>query len=194
MENKRIFKLVLTALMSTLCYVSFALLKISIPTPAGYTSFHLGNVFCVLAALIIDGVSGGIAGAIGMGIGDLLDPRYIVTAPKTLILKFFIGYITGSLAHKVFKITEKQEINKKDVVLSISGGMLFNIIGEPVLSYIYYSLILNNVDKAASYLTVAKWVTTSVNSVLTIIIGTILYLAIIKRIKNNKYYIDLLKK
>lgn len=194
MENKRIFKLVLTALMSTLCYVSFALLKISIPTPAGYTSFHLGNVFCVLAALIIDGVSGGIAGAIGMGIGDLLDPRYIVTAPKTLILKFFIGYITGSLAHKVFKITEKQEINKKDVVLSISGGMLFNIIGEPVLSYIYYSLILNNVDKAASYLTVAKWVTTSVNSVLTIIIGTILYLAIIKRIKNNKYYMDLLKK
>ena len=194
MENKRIFKLVLTALMSALCYVSFALLKISIPTPAGYTSFHLGNVFCVLAALIIDGVSGGIAGAIGMGIGDLLDPRYIVTAPKTLILKFFIGYITGSLAHKVFKITEKQEINKKDVVLSISGGMLFNIIGEPVLSYIYYSLILNNVDKAASYLTVAKWVTTSVNSVLTIIIGTILYLAIIKRIKNNKYYIDLLKK
>ena len=70
MENKKVFKLVITALMSALCYVVFTLIQIKIPTPAGYTSFHLGNVFCVLAALLIDGVSGGLAGAIGMGIAD----------------------------------------------------------------------------------------------------------------------------
>ena len=185
MRNIRVFKLVITALMAALCYVVFTLIQIKIPTPAGYTSFHLGNVFCVLAALLIDGVSGGIAGAIGMGIADVLDPAYLVTAPKTIVLKFFMGFITGTLAHKVFKINEKEN-PKKEVFLSIAGGMLFNIIFEPILSYVYYSLILNNVEKAASYITIAKWITTSTNAVLTLIIAYLLYFPLKKHIKFNK--------
>ena len=181
MQNKKVFKLVITALMSALCYVVFTLIQIKIPTPAGYTSFHLGNVFCVLAALLIDGVSGGFAGAIGMGIADLMDPAYVVTTPKTIILKFLIGYITGTLAHNVFKIKEKEN-PKKEVVISIIGGMLFNVIAEPVFSYIYYSLVLGNIDKAASYLTLTKWITTSTNAVLTIIIASLLYFPLKKHI------------
>ena len=185
MQNKKVFKLVITALMAALCYVVFTLIQIKIPTPAGYTSFHLGNVFCVLAALLIDGVSGGIAGAIGMGIADLMDPTYVLTAPKTIILKFLIGFITGTLAHKVFKIKEKEN-PKKEVTLSVVGGMLFNVIAEPIFSYIYYSLILGNADKAASYITITKWITTSTNAVLTIIISTLLYFAITKNINFEK--------
>ena len=181
----KVFKITLTALMAALCYVVFTFLQIKIPTPAGYTSFHLGNVFCVIAALMIDGVSGGIAGAIGMGIADILDPVYVVTAPKTIILKFLIGYIAGSVAHKLFKIEEKENITK-EVILSISAAMFFNVFAEPLFSYFYYNIILGNSDKAASYLTIAKWATTSVNAILTIIIGSLLYLAIRKRIKINK--------
>lgn len=181
-ENKKLFKFVITALMAACCYVVFTLIQIPIPTPAGYTSFHLGNVFCVLTALLIDGASGGFAGAIGMGIGDLFDPKYTLTAPKTFILKFLIGYITGSLAHEVFKIKEKQD-NKKGVILSVCGGMLFNIIAEPLFSYVYYSLILNNADKAASYLTLMKWITTSTNAVLTIIVSVLLYFPLKKTLK-----------
>lgn len=185
MQNKKVFKLVITALMAALCYVVFTLIQIKIPTPAGYTSFHLGNVFCVLAALLIDGVSGGLAGAIGMGIADLMDPAYVVTAPKTIILKFLIGFITGTLAHKVFNIKESED-KKKGVLVSVSVAMLFNLIAEPIFSYIYYSLILGNVDKAASYITLAKWITTATNGVLTIFISTILYFAIIKTINTDK--------
>ena len=185
MQNKKVFKIVITALMAALCYVVFTLIQIKIPTPAGYTSFHLGNVFCVLTALLLDGISGGIAGAIGMGIGDLLDPAYVVTAPKTVILKFFIGFITGTLAHEVFKINEKEN-PKKEVILSVCGGMLFNVIAEPIFSYIYYSLILGNTDKAASYLTITKWITTSTNAILTIIISILLYWPLKKAIK--KYF------
>ena len=186
MENNKIFKIVITALMAALCYVVFTIIQIKIPTPAGYTSFHLGNVFCVLTALLLDGISGGIAGAIGMGIGDLLDPAYVVTAPKTIILKFFIGFITGTLAHKVFNINEKEN-PRKEVISSVCGGMLFNVIAEPIFSYIYYSLILGNADKAASYLTIAKWITTSTNAVLTIIISILLYAPLRKALK--KYFV-----
>ena len=181
-------KLALTAIMAALCYLSFTFLQIKIPTPAGYTSFHLGNAFCVLAALLIDGISGGIAGAIGMGIGDLLDPAYVITAPKTIILKFFIGFICGSIAHKIFHINELE--GKKlfqATVISISVAMLFNMLGEPLLSYLYYDLILSNSTKALSYLTAAKFITTAVNSVLTIIVATLIYLPINKRFKKYLY-------
>ena len=182
MKDNKLYKLTITSLMAALCYVIFTFLQVKIPTPAGYTSFHLGNVFCVVAALLIDGVSGGIAGAIGMGIADVLDPVYVVTAPKTIILKFLIGYIAGFLAHKVFKIKEKSDYIK-ETVLSISGAMFFNVFAEPLFSYFYYNIILGNSDKAASYLTIAKWATTSVNAILTIIIGSLIYVAIRKRIK-----------
>lgn len=181
---KSIKKISLTAIMAALCYISFTFLQIKIPTPAGYTSFHLGNVFCVLAALMIDGVSGGIAGAIGMGIGDLLDPAYVITAPKTIFLKFFIGFITGLVAHKIFHI---KELNGKKlalaVIISCVCGMFFNMIGEPTISYLYYDLILINSTKAASYLTAAKFITTGVNSIISIIVASTLYLAIVSRLR-----------
>lgn len=47
------------------------------------TSIHIGNAFCVLAALLLGGLYGGLAGAIGMGIADIMDPIYITGAPKT---------------------------------------------------------------------------------------------------------------
>jgi len=184
MKNKT-YKLALIGLMSALTYLAFTFLQIKIQTPVGATSFHLGNVFCVLAALLLDGVAGGIAGAIGMGIGDLLDPFYIITTPKTIFLKFFIGFITGTIAHKIFHIKEKKDDKRIlfYVIISITCGMFFNIIAEPTVSYLYYQLILQNSDKALSYLNITKWITTSVNSILTITVATILYMTIYKRVK-----------
>ena len=179
MKNDKTLKLAVTGLMIALCYVSFTFLQIKIPTPVGFTSFHLGNTFC-------GGVPGGLAGAIGMGIGDILDPVYVTVAPKTLILKMGIGLVTGLLAHKVFRINEKSGADlKKGVILSTTGGMVFNMIGEPVFSYVYYLIVLGNAEKAAGYLAVAKFVTTGINAVLAIIIASALYLAIYPRLKNN---------
>ncbi len=36
----------------------------------GGSSFHLGNTFTALTALLLDGVSGGLAGAIGLALAD----------------------------------------------------------------------------------------------------------------------------
>lgn len=186
MKNDKTLKLAVTGLMIALCYVSFTFLQIKIPTPVGFTSFHLGNTFCVLAALLLGGVPGGLAGAIGMGIGDILDPVYVTVAPKTLILKMGIGLVTGLLAHKVFRINEKSGADlKKGVILSTTGGMVLNMIGEPVFSYVYYLIVLGNAEKAAGYLAVAKFVTTGINAVLAIIIASALYLAMYPRLKNN---------
>lgn len=186
MTNNTTLRITVTALMAALCYVAFTFLQIKIPTPVGYTSFHLGNTFCVLAALLLGGIPGGIAGAIGMGIGDILDPVYIMVAPKTLFLKFMIGVITGFVAHKVFHIKKLQGSSLVSrVVIAASAGMGFNIIGEPLVSYLYYLILLGNAEKAAGYLVAAKFITTGINAILAIVIASFIYLAIYPRFKKN---------
>ena len=140
MKNERIYKLVLTALMAALSYVVFTFLQIKIALPGGdATSLHLGNAVCVLGALLLGGVYGGIGGAIGMTIGDLLDPIYIVYAPKTFILKFCIGLITGLVAHKIGKISTSKDSKHvfKWVVIASICGLLFNVVFDPLFGYFY---------------------------------------------------------
>lgn len=186
MKKNTVLKISMVSLMAALCYVAFTFLQIKIPTPVGYTSFHLGNTFCVLAALLLGGLPGGIAGAIGMGIGDLLDPVYITVAPKTIILKLGIGIVTGYFAHHVYKINQKKGKDLKlAVIKSCSFGMLFNCVGEPLFSYVYYLIILKNAEKAVTYLALAKFVTTFVNAILAIIIASLIYLALYPRLKES---------
>lgn len=184
--NNKILKIVMIGLMSALCYIAFTFMQIKIPTPGGATSFHLGNTFCVLAALLLGGIPGGAAGAIGMGIGDLLDPTYVIVAPKTIILKMGIGIITGLVAHKVFHIQklEGQHLYKA-VILSALAGMLFNVVGEPILSYFYTTFILGAPEKAAKALASWNAITTVTNAILAVIISSTIYIAIAPRLKNN---------
>ena len=186
MKNSSVLKFTVTALMTALCYVAFTFLQIKIPTPVGFTSFHLGNTFCVLGALLLGGLPGGLAGALGMGIGDILDPVYITVAPKTIVLKMGIGLVTGYFAHKVFKInTLTGKEFKKGVILACTFGMIFNCIGEPLFSYLYYLIILGNAQKAVTYLAFAKFVTTFVNAVLATVIASVIYLSLYPRLKES---------
>ena len=138
--NSTVMKIAQTALFAALCYVIFTYLQIKIPMPGGdATSIHLGNAFCVLAALLLGGWYGGLAGAIGMGIADVMDPIYITGAPKTFILKLCIGLITGLVAHKIAKInesTDKKYIFKWSLLASIAG-LAFNVIADPIVGYFY---------------------------------------------------------
>ena len=87
-RNETLIKIAQTALLAALCFVTFTFLQIKIPMPGGgATSFHVGNAFCVLAALILGGWYGGLAGAIGMGLADVLDPVYITGETKKFVLK-----------------------------------------------------------------------------------------------------------
>lgn len=99
--DSRIYKIAMTGLFAALSYVVFTFLQFKITLPGGdATSIHLGNAVCVLGALLLGGFYGGLGGAIGMTIGDLLDPVYVIYAPKTMILKLCIGLITGLVAPK----------------------------------------------------------------------------------------------
>lgn len=157
------------------------ILQIKIPVPGGdATSIHIGNAFCVLAALLLGGVYGGLAGAIGMGIADVMDPIYITGAPKTFILKLCIGLITGLVAHKIAKInesTDKKYIFKWSLLASVAG-LAFNVIADPIVGYFYKQYILGQPQQMAEVL--AKWsaAATFVNAILSTIVVVIIYNAL----------------
>ena len=179
--NSTVMKIAQTALFAALCYVIFTYLQIKIPMPGGdATSIHLGNAFCVLAALLLGGWYGGLAGAIGMGIADVMDPIYITGAPKTFILKLCIGLITGLVAHKIAKInesTDKKYIFKWRLLASVAG-LAFNVIADPIVGYFYKQYILGQPQQMAEVL--AKWsaAATFVNAILSTIVVVIIYNAL----------------
>lgn len=182
MNNQiRFKKLIQTALLAALCFVSFTYLQIKIPVPGGdATSLHIGNAFCVLAALLLGGWYGGLAGAIGMTIADLLDPVYILVAPKTFILKLCIGLITGVIAHKIAKISESNDskyIFKWSVIASV-GGLAFNVIADPIVGFFYKQYILGQLQDAAMILAKLSAATTFINAVVSVILVAIIYNAI----------------
>lgn len=186
MKNESVQKVIFTGVMAALSYVVFTFLQIKITLPGGdATSIHLGNAVCVLGALLLGGVYGGLGGAIGMTIGDLLDPVYVVYAPKTFLLKLCIGLIAGLIAHRLGHITTETDHRKvwKWTVAAAVGGLLFNVIFDPLIGYFYKLVILG---KPAAELTLA-WniASTSINAVTSAIASVAIYMALRPALKKS---------
>lgn len=178
-HSEQILKIVFCGLVAALSYVVFTFLQIKIQLPGGdQTSIHLGNAVCVLGSLLLGGLWGGIGGALGMTIGDLFDPIYILYAPKTFLLKLCIGLITGLAAHKIGKITHTEDTRRIFItaLLASIAGLLFNVIFDPLVGYFYKLLILG---KPAADLTLS-WniASTSINAVISVIVSTALYMVL----------------
>ncbi|MCI7097128.1 MAG: ECF transporter S component [Clostridiales bacterium] len=148
----------------------------------GGSSFHLGNTFTALTALLLDGVSGGLAGAIGLALADILagDPGYAVT---TFILKFLIGITCGAVAHKVFRLKSQKTDDKKGIYLvkviaSAGSGLLLNVFTDPFLGYFRNVYIFGQEYTVAQALTKIAGGVTFVNSVVSTVCAVILYLAL----------------
>ena len=134
----------------------------------------------MLAALLLGGAYGGLAGAIGMGVADLMDPIYITGAPKTFILKMCIGLIVGLVAHRIARIndsSDKKYVFKWSMIASVAG-LGFNVVADPIVGYFYKMYILGQPQKMAEVL--AKWSTaaTFVNAVISTVLVACLYNAL----------------
>ena len=178
-SENNIKKLVFAGIFAAITYVVFTFLSIRIPTPgAGQVSVHLGNAFVVLGSLLLGGMYGGIGGALGLTIADLIDPVYIVEAPITFIIKFLIGLIVGVIAHKIGHIETETDRAKlfKWVVISTIAGLAFNAIFDPLLRYFYKILILGKPVAEVSF--AINLVVTLINSVVSAIVVIVLYMAV----------------
>lgn len=185
-QDKLIKKLAFAGLMAALCYAGYAFIP-PLPIPGLFdltsgTKVHFGNAFVVLGALFLGGPYGGLAGAVGLSLADILT-GYGASAPRTFICKLLIGLIVGLVAHRLAEISKSHEkgyLTKWAIISSVSG-LAFNVIFEPTLKYIWFSLITPNADKAQSAIKTLVSITIAtsfVNAIINSIVAVVAYLAL----------------
>lgn len=173
-------KISIIGIMAALSFVAYEFFRIPNVLGTG-SSFHLGNTFTALTALLLDGVSGGLAGAIGLALADIMagDPGYAIT---TFILKFIIGLVCGAVAHKAFRLKQLDTAQKGKyltaVILSTFSGLLVNVFTDPFIGYFRNRYIFGQEADLASVVAKISSGVTLVNSLLSTVCAVILYLAL----------------
>ena len=172
-------KISIIGIMAAMSFVAYEFFRIPNVFGTG-SSFHLGNTFTALTALLLDGVSGGLAGAIGLALADILagDPGYAIT---TFVLKFIIGITCGAVAHKAFKLRELDKHSSGylvKVIVAAASGLLLNVFTDPFLGYFRNVYIFGQEYTVAQALTKIAGGVTFVNSVASTVCVVVLYLAL----------------
>jgi len=174
-------ELALTGVMAALSLVAYLFFRVPYAEKLDDEIARLRrHPFTALTALLLDGVSGGLAGAIGLALADILagDPGYAVT---TFVLKFIIGITCGAVAHKVFKLRDLDRHSKGyllKVIVAGGSGLLLNVITDPFLGYFRNIYIFGQEYTVAQALSKIAGGVTFVNSVASTICVVILYLAL----------------
>ena len=178
-KNDNIKKIAYAGLMAALCFVGYSVFP---AISASGTKVHIGNAFVILGALLLGGLYGGLAGAIGLSLADILG-GYAASAPRTFICKLVMGIIVGVIAHKLANISEnhpKGYILKWSSIAAI-GALAFNCVFEPALKYVWFTLLTPNAEKAESAIKALLAITTYatiINAVINSVIAIILYNAL----------------
>lgn len=105
------------------------LVNVRLPIAANGGLIHLGNVPLFIGAILFGKRTGALAGAIGMGLFDLLS-GWTIWAPFTFVIVGCMGYVIGS-------ITSKRK-GMKWVILSLFLAGLIKVAGYYLAERILY--------------------------------------------------------
>lgn len=184
-KNSKIFKIAAASVFAALVLVS-SYISIPIPVSIGDVSrIHLGNIFCLLAGLVLGPVGGGLAAGIGSGLYDMLNPVYIASAPFTFVFKFIMAFIAGLICKKM------GDQNKKHTGLLIVN-ILACALGEIayIILYLAKTFVTGILEGSAAGAMVpaliTKLGTSSINAVIAIICAVALYQGIMAALRKSK--------
>lgn len=127
--SSHIRELVLDAMFIALTYIFTAFVNVRLPIAANGGLIHLGNVPLFLCAILFGKRTGAIAGAVGMGLFDLLSGWYL-WAPFTFIVVGLMGYVVGA-------ITERRHGFRWNA-LAIALACVIKIVGYYIAEVIIY--------------------------------------------------------
>lgn len=140
----------------TLLFTAFV--NIKIPSFGGAGGLiHLGNVPLFIAAIMYGRRTGAIAGAIGMGLFDIMS-GWVAWAPCTVITCGLMGFVVGAI-----------NVNKKGVTIKILS-MIFALIIKVAGYFIFESFVFGSGMAAAVKSVPGNIIQVTVASVIVILI------------------------
>lgn len=165
-EHSKLLDITFISLFAALSYIALAVFFF----PLGPMFIHFGNLIVVVAALLIGGWQGGLSGAIGMGLYDILN-GHADSSPKTLLLKFLIGFTVGA----VFTFLKKR-LKSRTVAAAIGAvcGMIVNLVGETLWKTVQYTLA-GSKPTAAFITAVLSQGSTLINAIVAVVAGVIIF-------------------
>ena len=89
--------LIMTAMLVALVFIATVFLNIKLPISANGGLVHLGTAMLFIASILYGPKKGALAGAIGMGLFDLVG-GWVLWAPITIVARGLQGYIVGKIA------------------------------------------------------------------------------------------------
>lgn len=177
-KNLTTKKLVYVALFTALVYIFSRFFQIPVVTPFGQTRFHLGNVFCLLAGILMGPGFGGLAAGLGSALFDLFDPVYFTSAPITFVTKFALAFVAGAIYRK-----RNELVDKKRLVLAAILGQLTYVFLYLLKSYITNKFVMGFTNEAVMAELIPKAGVSLFNALISVIIAFILAMPLLKSVK-----------
>ena len=182
-------KIVVTALLAALTVAGSAI-RVTLPIDiGGNTSFHLGNIMCALAGLLLGPWYGALAAGIGSMIYDFTNPLYIAESWITLLTKGAYGLVAGLVFLAASKLFQKQEgavwASYVKAALATTAGAVTYAALYLLKSYIKGIVVSGLTHDAAMLALAAKLPATIFHGVVAIIFAPILIVAIKAALKKN---------
>ncbi|AVK60844.1 hypothetical protein C5Z25_03345 [Lactobacillus sp. CBA3605] len=119
-STKRLRKLVFTGLFAAIIFIGISVVRIPLPAIVGRPFIHFGNILTVIAVMLLGFGYGAIAGAIGLGLFDVLN-GYAATAWLTILE----AIILAAVVSLVFRVVGYDEHNlAKLYVVAFMAGVI----------------------------------------------------------------------
>jgi len=167
MTTSKTREVVLCGLLTAMVFVSTRFINIRLPLSINGGLIHMGNTILFMIAIVFGKKRGAIAGALGMGLFDVLS-GWFLWAPFTFVIRGAMGYIVGAAA-------EGKE-GKKQLLYTLGGIVAASVVmigGYYVTEGILYG----------------NWIapmTSIPGNVIQLIIGTAIGLPLAEALKKTK--------
>ncbi|WP_042351987.1 ECF transporter S component [Bacillus massiliigorillae] len=130
--RQKTFDLIMTSMLVALVFVSTVFLNIKLPITANGGLVHLGTAMLFIASILFGPKKGAIAGAIGMGLFDILG-GWALWAPITIVARGLQGYIVGKIAWSNGRKGDSIALNLTATIVSIPFMVAVYYVGEGIL-------------------------------------------------------------
>ncbi len=161
-KENRLIKIVMTALLASLCTV--ATMVIQIPTPTG-GFLNLGDAVVILCAFLLGPVYGALAAGLGSALADIF-AGYVQYAPATFIIKALMAVFLWLVLFLTKKLSDKKP--RLSFVFTALGSIGAECI--MVLGYLFFEGIVLRYGAGA----LASVIPNSIQGLTGIIAGTLL--------------------
>ena len=174
-SNQRLRKLIFAALFAAIIFVGISVLRIPLPAVVGRPFIHFGNILTVIAVLLLGFGYGGAAGAIGLGLFDILN-GYAATSWLTIIEALILAAMTD-LTFKAVHGDQQPSLGKLYTVSLVAG--LTKIVTSWCTGVIEAMMVGTtlNVAMIGSF---ASLLSATINSVACFILVPLIYMLLVK--------------